>query len=99
MSKTILGIFCAVSDETSDPRANLSPLFTYELLKVATRRQYLSMLGIFWLYFWDFLKNHSISIFFINQNARYFKFLVNKNAIKCLEGILQTKLVGNIFKI
>ena len=49
-----------LSDETRGPRANLSPLFTKKLLKVATRRHFLSCLGIFWPNFWNFLINNSI---------------------------------------
>ena len=44
------------SEEIRDPRANLGPLFASKLLKVATRRSFLSCLGIFGPNFWNFLK-------------------------------------------
>ena len=46
-----------LSDETRGPRANLSPLFTKKLLKVATWRHFLSCLSIFRL---NFSKNWKI---------------------------------------
>ena len=53
----ISSIYATISDETKRPRTNLRPLFTNKLLKVATRRHFLSSLGIFLPTFRNFFKN------------------------------------------
>ena len=52
LSYTISSIYA----KTKGPRTNLRPLFTNKLLKVATRRHFLSSLGIFWPTLRNFLK-------------------------------------------
>ena len=59
-----------LSEETRGPRANLSTLFTKKLLKVATRRHFLSFLGQIWAKF--------LKIFEKTLNFQNFKFFQAK---------------------
>ena len=60
-SYTISSIYATISDETKRPRTKLRPLFTNKLLKVATRRHFLSSLGIFFAKFPEFFLKWTIT--------------------------------------